>query len=104
VFRGIDGHLGGGTHTGCGGLLGCETYFTRGTGYDGASNNWQWRRLNDSPIGLVAGTEYTLNFWAGGAEFAVLPLRWALYRRSLAVFPVRPRYFCPHLGVSSRHS
>ena len=70
LFWGINGQLGWGSHTGCGGLLGCETNFTEGTGYNGATNNWQWRRLNDSAIGLVGGTEYTLNFWAGGAEFA----------------------------------
>jgi hypothetical protein len=70
LFWGINGQLGWGTHTGCGGLLGCETDFTRGTGYNGANNNWQWRRLNDSAISLVGGTQYTLNFWAGGAEFA----------------------------------
>ena len=72
LFWGIDGVLGDGVHAGnCGGLVGCETSFTRGTGYDGATNNWQWRRLNDLPLYWGAGETHTLNFWAGGCEFAL---------------------------------
>jgi hypothetical protein len=64
LFWGINGQLGGGSFTGY------ESNFSRGTGYNGANNNWQWRKLNGSPINFTGGTEYTLNFWAGGAEFA----------------------------------
>ena len=71
LFWGINGQMGHGAYVGnCGGRLGCETNFSRGTGYNGARDNWQWRRLNDSAISMSSSQNYTLNFWAGGAEFA----------------------------------
>ncbi len=72
LFWGIDGVLGGseGREGGCG--VGCEADFTRGTNYGGASNNWQWRRLNDNgAIFWSQGENRTLNIWAAGAEFAL---------------------------------
>lgn len=54
------------------GSINYEENFTRGTGYNGASSgSWQWRRLNDSPIPLSAGSQHTLRIWAGGAGFAL---------------------------------
>ncbi len=58
----------------CGGRLGCEGDFMRGGNQytDGATSwNWEWRRLNDSPYNMVAGTQYNLSFWAGGSHFAL---------------------------------
>jgi len=77
IFWGIDGVLGGPQHRNgnCG--VGCEPDFNRGTGYDGANNNWGWRRLNDDgPIywptdGSGRPRSANLNIWAGGAEFAL---------------------------------
>lgn len=55
-----------------GALQGYASGFTRGTGYDGASSgSWSWRRLNSSGIPMNHNQVYTLNLWAGGAEFAV---------------------------------
>ena len=72
LFWGIDGLLGAGSFVGnCGGLVGCETGFYRGTGYNGANNNWQWRRLNDTPYYWPEGEVHKLMFWAGGCEFAL---------------------------------
>lgn len=49
-----------------------ESNFTQGTGYNAArSTRWQWRRLNDTPFSWNAGQTYTLNIWAGGANFAL---------------------------------
>jgi hypothetical protein len=72
IFWGVDGVLGGAQHRSgnCG--VGCEPDFPRGTGYNGANNNWGWRKLNDDgPLYLSQGVNYTLNIWAGGAEFAL---------------------------------
>jgi hypothetical protein len=72
IFWGIDGVLGGAQHRSgnCG--VGCEPDFPRGTGYDGANNNWGWRKINDDgPLYLSQGVNYTLNIWAGGAEIAL---------------------------------
>jgi hypothetical protein len=76
LFWGIDGVLGGGSHTGnCGAwpyLVGCEGNFRRGTGYNAAGCwDWRWRRLNDNAITWNAGETHTLNLWAGGSNFAV---------------------------------
>jgi hypothetical protein len=72
MFWGIDGVVGGaeGRSGNCG--VGCGTGFDRGTGYNGATNNWEWRRLNDSgPIYWAQDVNRTLNIWAGGSEFAL---------------------------------
>ncbi|MCS7178504.1 MAG: VWA domain-containing protein [Anaerolineae bacterium] len=46
--------------------------FSRGVSYNGADPNfWRWRRLNDTPIYLTAGSQHTLRIWAGGAGFAL---------------------------------
>lgn len=48
-----------------------ENEFPRGTGYDGASSYWQWRRLNNSGFYWTASSQHTLRIWAGGAGFAL---------------------------------
>lgn len=48
-----------------------EDGFPRGTGYNGASSNWQWRRLNNTAFSWSAGSQHTLRIWAGGAGFAL---------------------------------
>lgn len=48
-----------------------EDGFQRGTGFDGASSSWQWRRLNNSGFYWTAGSQHTLRIWAGGAGFAL---------------------------------
>ncbi len=60
--------------TDCGNRLGCEGDFMRGGNEytNGATSwNWEWRRLNDNPYNMVAGTQYNLSFWAGGSHFAL---------------------------------
>lgn len=71
LFWGIDGVVGGseGQSGNCG--VGCVRDFRRGTGYNGASNNWEWRRLNNGPIYWAQDVNRTLNIWAGGSEFAL---------------------------------
>jgi hypothetical protein len=72
LFWGIQGQLGGseGREGNCG--VGCEGGYSQGNGYDGAGNNWQWRRINDNgAIYWAQGVNRTLNIWAGGAAFAV---------------------------------
>ncbi len=62
-----------------GAVLGQEDGFPTGADYDGArSTSWSWRRLSKGEYGsggdtlsLTAGTDYTLNLWAGGAGFDV---------------------------------
>lgn len=48
-----------------------EDGFPRGTGYNGASSSWQWRRLNNTAFSWSAGSQHTLRIWAGGAGFAL---------------------------------
>ncbi len=69
VGDGLPVQLGWGASGNCG--MGCETWFTRGTGYDGASNNWQWRRLNDTTYYMESSKQYMLVFWGGGSHFAL---------------------------------
>ncbi len=53
------------------GSINIEPDFPRGTGYNGASSNWQWRRLNNTAFSWAAGSQHTLRIWAGGAGFAI---------------------------------
>jgi hypothetical protein len=70
-IRGQGGHWSGNDHIFWGiDRTGSERVggFPRGPYYDGASDNWDWRRLGVA--GLSEGA-HTLNLWAGGAGFSV---------------------------------